>query len=119
MKSRHQFIQYSSTALLACGLIASLLSRLAVAALAEERDGDQAPNIVFVYTDDQRWDALGVVQAKQGNKARFPWLKTPNMDRLAQGGVRFRNALVVNAAPSEQPAQKASSDHTPANRKGE
>lgn len=60
------------------------------------------PNFLFVYTDDQRWDALGVVQREQGPKARFPWLETPNMDRMAAEGVRFRNAFVVNSlcAPS-------------------
>src|SRR5262249_19860178 len=60
------------------------------------------PNFVFLYTDDQRWDALGVVQQEQGEKARFPWLRTPNLDRLAAEGTRFRNAFVVNSlcAPS-------------------
>jgi arylsulfatase A-like enzyme len=57
---------------------------------------------LFVYTDDQRWDAMGVVQREQGDRARFPWLVTPNMDRLAQGGTRFRNAFVTMSlcAPS-------------------
>jgi arylsulfatase A-like enzyme len=60
------------------------------------------PNFLFIYTDDQRWDALGVVQREQGDRARFPWLETPNLDRLAAQGVRFRNAFVVNSlcAPS-------------------
>jgi arylsulfatase A-like enzyme len=60
------------------------------------------PNFVFVYTDDQRWDSLGVVQREQGDRARFPWLESPNLDRLAAEGVRFRNAFVVNSlcAPS-------------------
>lgn len=53
------------------------------------------PNFLFIYTDDQRWDAMGVVQREQGDRARFPWLKTPNMDRLAAEGVRFRNAFVT------------------------
>ena len=59
-------------------------------------------NFILIYTDDQRWDAMGVVQREQGEKARFPWLRTPNMDRLAAEGVRFRNAFVVNSlcAPS-------------------
>ncbi len=55
------------------------------------------PNFVFVYTDDQRWDAMSVVQAEKGDKGRFPWLKTPHMDRLAAEGCRFRNAFVVNS----------------------
>ena len=60
------------------------------------------PNFLFIYTDDQRWDALGVVQREQGQRGRFPWLKTPNLDRLAAEGVRFRNAFVVTSlcAPS-------------------
>jgi arylsulfatase A-like enzyme len=60
------------------------------------------PNFLFIYTDDQRWDALGVVQREQGEKARFPWFQTPHLDRLASEGVRFRNAFVVNSlcAPS-------------------
>src|SRR5262245_3390961 len=63
---------------------------------------DERPNFLFIYTDDQRWDALGVVQKEQGEKARFPWFQSPNLDRLAAQGVRFRNAFVVNSlcAPS-------------------
>jgi arylsulfatase A-like enzyme len=53
------------------------------------------PNFLFVYTDDQRWDAMGVVQREQGDRARFPWFQSPNMDRLAAEGVRFRNAFVT------------------------
>jgi arylsulfatase A-like enzyme len=62
----------------------------------------QRPNFLFIYTDDQRWDAMSVVQREQGDQARFPWFRTPHMDRLAAEGVRFRNAFVVNSlcAPS-------------------
>jgi arylsulfatase A-like enzyme len=59
--------------------------------------GINRPNFLFIYTDDQRYDALGVVQREQGDRGRFPWLKTPNLDRIAKEGVRFRNAFVVNA----------------------
>lgn len=63
---------------------------------------ERKPNFVYIFTDDQRWDALGSVQREQGEKGRFPWLQTPNLDRLAAEGVRFRNAFVVNSlcAPS-------------------
>jgi arylsulfatase A-like enzyme len=53
------------------------------------------PNFLFIYTDDQRYDAMGVVQREQGERARFPWFKTPNLDKLAADGVRFRNAFVT------------------------
>jgi arylsulfatase A-like enzyme len=71
--------------------ILPLLAILPLAVSAAERK----PNFLFVYTDDQRWDAMGVVQREQGERARFPWFKTPNMDRLAAEGVRFRNAFVT------------------------
>ncbi|MGK2861608.1 MAG: sulfatase-like hydrolase/transferase, partial [Chitinophagaceae bacterium] len=46
----------------------------------------EKPNIIFILTDDQRWDALGYA----GNKI----IQTPEMDKLAQSGAYFRNAVV-------------------------
>jgi arylsulfatase A-like enzyme len=63
----------------------------------------EKPNFLLIMTDDQRWDALGVVQREMANNmdraggARFPWFETPNLDRLAQGGLRFRNAFVTSS----------------------
>jgi N-acetylglucosamine-6-sulfatase len=74
--------------LLALGLFAGFTSGAATT---------NRPNFLFIYTDDQRYDALSVVQREQGERGRFPWLKTPNLDRIASEGVRFRNAFVVNA----------------------
>ena len=44
------------------------------------------PNILILYTDQQRWDALGV----NGN----PDIITPNIDRLAAEGVNFDHHFV-------------------------
>ena len=81
-------------------LTALLLTLAALASL--NAAAPRSPNFLFIYTDDQRWDAMSVVQREQGDKARFPWFQTPNMDRIAAEGVRFRNAFVVNSlcAPS-------------------
>jgi arylsulfatase A-like enzyme len=84
-------------------LLTLLLGQFAVIAAAEvSAYAAERPNFVFLYTDDQRWDALGVVQREQADTARFPWLESPNLDRLAAEGVRFRNAFVVTSlcAPS-------------------
>lgn len=62
---------------------------------APSHAADRKPNFVFVYTDDHRWDAVGVVQKEQDKRARFPWFKSPHLDRLATEGVRFRNAFVT------------------------
>lgn len=48
---------------------------------------EKAPNIIFLLTDDQRWDALGYA----GNDI----IETPNMDKLASEGVLFKNAYVT------------------------
>ena len=58
---------------------------------------DKRPNFLFIFADDQRYDAFSAVQAEQGEKARFPWFRTPHMDQLAREGVRFRNAFVVSS----------------------
>lgn len=63
--------------------------------LGSGRAADRKPNFVFVYADDHRWDAVGAVQKEQGESARYPWFQSPNLDRVAAGGVRFRNAFVT------------------------
>ncbi|SHO63310.1 sulfatase family protein [Algoriphagus zhangzhouensis] len=47
----------------------------------------ERPNIIFILTDDQRWDALGFA----GNDI----IQTPEMDRLAEQGIYFENAFVT------------------------
>lgn len=48
---------------------------------------DSRPNIVFILVDDLRWDELGC--------AGHPFVKTPNIDRIAGEGARFRNAFLT------------------------
>lgn len=45
------------------------------------------PNILFLFADDQRSDALGC----SGNT----YIQTPNIDKLAEKGVRFSNGYVM------------------------
>src|SRR4051794_32553457 len=68
-----------------CGLCLVCALTLIRVGVAQEKSAapTDRPNFLFIYTDDQRWDALGVVQREQGDKARFPWFQTPNLDRLA------------------------------------
>jgi alpha-L-rhamnosidase len=44
----------------------------------EKKEVQEKPNIIFILTDDQRWDALGYA----GNKI----IQTPEMDKLAESG---------------------------------
>ena len=53
------------------------------------------PNILFIYSDQHRADAMGCA----GNEL----IQTPNLDRLANEGVRFSNAWTES--PICQPAR--------------
>jgi N-acetylglucosamine-6-sulfatase len=47
-------------------------------------------NIIFILADDHRYDAMGFMN-------KVPWLKTPNMDKMARQGVHVKNAFVSTA----------------------
>jgi arylsulfatase A-like enzyme len=47
------------------------------------------PNIIFFLSDDHRWDRMGC--------AGHSILKTPTLDSLAAGGVRFTNMFVTTS----------------------
>src|SRR5213080_3889571 len=51
-----------------------------------------APNILLIMTDDQRYDALSIA----GNKI----LRTPNIDRIGAEGIRFTE-FIVRAEPRQ------------------
>ena len=67
----------------AAGLAASCLTPAAGAA------DSKPPNIVFLMTDNQRWNMLGCM----GNDI----IQTPNIDRLSERGVRFDNTFCTTA----------------------
>ena len=52
-------------------------------------EDSKKPNVLFILTDDQRWDALGLGGARH--------LKTPNIDRLGNEGVFFKNAFCTTS----------------------
>ena len=58
------------------------------ASVSQDTTGQaERPNVIFILTDDQRWDALGYA----GNEL----ISTPAMDKLAREGTYFSNALVT------------------------
>lgn len=72
--------------LILAGLILLVLSEK-TSGINKNQKSDARPNIIFILTDDQRWDALGFA----GNKI----IQTPEMDRLAENGTYFKNAVVT------------------------
>ena len=68
----------------------ALLSVLPAAAAAAQTLTPAAarPNIILVNSDQFRWDCVGAMGLN-------PMNLTPNLDRMAQRGVLFRNAFVA------------------------
>jgi len=62
---------------------------LAAASTLSASTDKNKPNIVFFFTDDQRWDTIG----KLGN----PEIHTPNIDRLVAEGFHFNNAYCMGS----------------------
>jgi len=75
--SRREFL-----ATAAAGALAAQASRAGAAPA-------KRPNILFLLTDDQRWDAVGYA----GN----PIIQTPNLDKLATDGVNFTRSYVTTS----------------------
>src|SRR4029079_13419137 len=72
----------------ALGTLASPL--LANAQAPAQPRGTKRRNVIFILTDDHRYDALGFLKAQ-------PLLETPQLDRLAREGAYFKNAFVTTA----------------------
>ncbi len=51
------------------------------------RETSEQPNILYLLTDNQGWNMMGC--------ADNPIIRTPNLDKLAEDGIRFANAFVT------------------------
>lgn len=60
----------------------------ALGGLARGAEPPSPPNFVFINIDDLAWDAIGFM-------GRYPFLRTPHIDRLAREGAVFHNAFVT------------------------
>jgi len=86
--TRREFLRTGAAAAAGLGLAGCLGRRLGAGEAARR------PNIVFLMTDDQRWDATSLTGS--------PVVRTPHMDRIGREGFRFDNMFVTNSlcAPS-------------------
>ena len=68
---------------------ALLAMALSAGATLAPTEAAERPNFLILFTDDQRWDTLSCYNAQSP-------IKTPEIDRLAQRGVRFTEAFVTS-----------------------
>ena len=66
---------------------------------------DDRPNIIYILSDDHRYDFMGFMN-------KVPFLKTPNMDRMAREGVHLKNAFVTTALCSPSRASILTGQYT-------
>ena len=66
-----------------------LVLAIAIASLAGRLNAAERPNILFVFTDDHASHAISAYGSKIN--------KTPNLDRLANDGMLFRNCFCTNS----------------------
>lgn len=52
----------------------------------------EQPNIIFMMSDDQSWNGLAVAMHPEMNNSKNPIVDTPNLQRLADQGMRFSAA---------------------------
>ena len=71
-----------------CRWFAVILTLGPIAA-AVAADAPPRPNVVFVLTDDQRWDTISLHPKSV--------VKTPHIDRLGREGVYFRNSFCTTS----------------------
>lgn len=62
-----------------------------------------APNFIVVLTDDLGWSSLSVSMDKNYPKAKSDYHKTPNIDAIIEGGLRFSSGYA--AAPVCSPTR--------------
>jgi arylsulfatase A-like enzyme len=70
--------------------VLTILVGIGFANIAHSAEGlASRPNILFILTDDQRWDTIGAL----GNRE----ISTPNLDRLVERGFHFNNAYCMGS----------------------
>ena len=72
-------------------LLAFTFSLLIPVAAAAQPARTPPRNIVLILSDDHRFDFMSFVPGAP------PFLRTPNLDRMAKGGAHVRNAMVTTA----------------------
>lgn len=94
-------------------------------ALSQEKP--QSPNFIFIFVDDLGWTSTSVLMDDRVASSKSDFYQTPNLERLAQAGLRFsrgyapaaicspsRRSIQFGQTPARQGDQRFADDYHPA-----
>ncbi len=82
-----------------------ILTLTSACSSASAADPTSRPNILYFYVDDMGWGSIGPNGQAARKEAGKPFVKTPNLDKLASQGINFSRAYgatVCSPARSSQ-----------------
>ncbi|MDP4711725.1 MAG: sulfatase [Saprospiraceae bacterium] len=82
-----------------------VVAAMLVLSACEERDQVPPQNVIFILSDDHRYDFMGFT-------GKVPFLETPNMDRMAREGTYMEYAFVTTALCSPSRASILTGQYT-------
>ncbi len=91
-------------------LVSIVLAGFSTHVLAQQ---PETPNIIFILADDLGWSSLSMPMDKTDPRSSSDYHETPNLDRLATGGIRFSRTY-ASASICSPSRRSILFGHTPA-----
>lgn len=91
----HRHRRLGAMGLTACALVGFMTATESGSrspAASYVRPDRPAPNIIFILSDDMGWTGTSVAMNPHDPASQSDYIETPNLERLAQRGMRFSNA---------------------------
>ena len=86
-------------------LIFSFLFFLILINSLAQNNTSKRPNFIVILTDDQSWVGTSFLANPNDKRSKSDFYQTPNMERLAKGGMRMTNGYAP--APFCAPTRKS------------
>lgn len=84
------------------GLVLSAMPATQLAAAKPPR-----PNILYFYVDDMGWGSIGPNGQAARKEQKLPYVRTPNLDRLARQGVNFTRGYGCHVCSPARSSQQS------------
>ena len=64
------------------------------------KEDEKPPNFIFILADDQGWNGTSVQMMQNEPLSKSDYHETPNLEVLAENGIKFSNACLLYTSPS-------------------